>query len=195
MDATKRLLLMAMVAIPLVSCGGPSVYMKPTAALSMPDANSSVVRFIRPSRFVGAARDYAILDGEKAIGALSSGAQFDYVTTPGKHLFIAPGFRGVGPYFLEADLAPGKKYYVLVSSHQEDLSTRRVLLTPITRSTEQWKEVPTYEKDLTRLEPDRASLEAWSAQHSDEIKRLLRNYQETWKHERQWATLAPDDGV
>jgi hypothetical protein len=45
-----------------------------------------------------------------------------------------------------------------------------VFLIPITRSTEQWNEVPTYEKDLTRLEPDRANLEAWSVQHSDEIK-------------------------
>jgi hypothetical protein len=65
--------------------------MKTTASLSMPDATSAVVRFMRPSRFVGAARDFAILDGEKAIGTLSNGSQFGYVTTPGKHLFITPG--------------------------------------------------------------------------------------------------------
>jgi hypothetical protein len=195
MDAILRLLLVVTVAIPLFACGGPSTYMKTTTSLSTPDANSAVVRFVRPSRFVGSARDYALLDGEQAIGTLSNGAQFSYITTPGKHLFIAPGFGNVRPYFLEADLAPGKTYYVVVSSYQEDFSTRRVLLAPITPNTDQWKEVPTYDKDLTRLEPDRVNLEAWSALHRDEITRLLRNYHETWKHERQWGKIAPDDGV
>jgi hypothetical protein len=195
MNAILRVLVGVTVAVSLGSCGGPTGYMKPTASLATPDATSAVVRFLRPSRFVGSARDYALLDGDHAIGALSNGAQFGYVTTPGKHLFIAPGFGTVGPYFLEAELAPGKIYYVLVSSYQEDASTRRVLLTPLTSGADQWKEVPTYEKDLTRLEPDRATLEAWSVQHRDEIKRLILNYNDQWKREHPGAKIAPEDGV
>lgn len=194
MEAILRLLLVVTVAIPLVSCSGPSGYMKTTASLSTPDATSAVVRFVRPSRFVGGARQFAILDGEHAIGALSNGAQFDYVTTPGTHLFLTPRIGSVGPYFLEADLAPGKIYYVAVRG-QYDAGVMRVFLLPITRNTEQWNEIPTYDKDLTRLEPDRANLEAWSELHREEIKRLLRDYQEKWKHERQWGKIAPDDGV
>ena len=180
-------------AIPLVACSGPSGYMKTTASLSTPDANSAVVRFVRPSGLAGAARYFAILDGEQAIGNLSNGSQFDYVTTPGTHLFLTPHIGSVRPYFLEADLAPGKIYYVAVRG-QYEAGVMRIFLIPITRKTEQWKEVPTYDKDLTRLEPDRANLEVWSEQHREEIKSLLRNYYEKWKHERQWGKLAPDDG-
>lgn len=124
MYSTLRLMLVAMVVIPLFACGGPSGYMKTTASLSMPDATSAVVRFMRPSRFVGAARDYAILDGEKAIAALSNATQFDYVTTPGKHLFISAS-AGKGPYFLEADLLPGKTYYVLVDKCHHIVNTKQ----------------------------------------------------------------------
>jgi hypothetical protein len=194
MYSTLRLMLLAMVVVPLFACGGPSGYMKPTASLATPDATSAVVRFMRPSRFVGAARDFAILDGEKAIGTLSNGSQFGYVTTPGKHLFITPGLGSRGAYFLEADLVPGKTYYVFVRG-QSDAGVVRVFLIPITRSTEQWNEVPTYEKDLTPREPDRANLEAWNAQHNEEIKRLLLSYNEQWKQEHPGAKIAPEDGV
>jgi hypothetical protein len=194
MNAMLRVLVGVTAAISLGSCGGPSGYMKPTAALATPDATSAVVRFLRPSRFGGAARDFAILDGEKAIGALSNATQFDYVTTPGKHLFISPGSWSAGPYFLEPDLLPGKTYYVLVRG-QSDSGVVRVFLIPISKSTEQWGEVPDYEIDLTRLAPDLGSLEAWSSKHTEEIKRLLQNYQEKWKQERQWAKIAPEDGV
>jgi hypothetical protein len=194
MNAMLRLLVGVTVAISLGSCGGPSGYMKTTASLSKPDEKSAVVRFMRPSRFVGAARDFAILDGEKAIGTLSNGSQFGYVTTPGKHLFITPGLGSRGAYFLEADLVPGKTYYVFVRG-QSDAGVVRVFLIPITRSTEQWNEVPTYEKDLTPLEPDRANLEAWSAQHNEEIKGLLLSYNEQWKQEHPGAKIAPEDGV
>ena len=203
MYAIMRRLLVVMVAIPLVSCVGTPSYMTTTAALSMPDATTAVVRFLRPLDFkFAAARTWAVLDGEKAIGNLPHGMQFDYVTTPGQHLFITPGHRTTrtpgsltaGPYFLEADLGPGKTYYVVVRLHTE-AGVERVWLTPITRRTEQWNEVPSYEKDLTRLEPNRASLAAWSTKHGGEIKALLRTYDEKWKHERQWATIGPDDGV
>jgi len=202
MHTTMRLLLVVTVLIPVCACRGPSGYMTPTASLARPDAKSAVVRFVRPSQYLGGSSEFAILDGDKAIGALPNGAQFDYVTTPGKHLFITPGHRTTrtpgsltaGPYFLEADLGPGKTYYVVVRLHTE-AGVERVWLTPITRRTEQWNEVPSYEKDLTRLEPNRASLAAWSTKHGGEIKALLRTYDEKWKHERQWATIGPDDGV
>jgi hypothetical protein len=194
MEAILRLLLGVTVAIPLVACSGPSGYMKPTASLSTPDANSAVVRFVRPSGFVGGARQFAILDGGHAIGALPNGAQFDYVATPGPHLFLTPQIGSVRPYFLEADLAPGKIYYVAVQG-QYDAGVMRVFLLPITRNTEQWNEIPTYNTDLTRLEPDRVNLDAWSELHREEIKSLLQDYREKLKHERQWGKIAPDDGV
>ena len=110
MYAVMRRLLVVMVAIPLVSCVGTPSYMKTTAALSTPDATSAVVRFLRPLDFkFAAARTWAVLDGEKAIGNLSHGMQFDFVTTPGKHLFLFPGGWPAQPYFLEADLLPGKR--------------------------------------------------------------------------------------
>ena len=72
----------------------------------------ALVRFMRPSGY-GYAVNFNMLDDKKVIGNSVAKSQFDYVTTPGKHLFVAA--TSENKVFLEADLEAGKTYYGLVN--------------------------------------------------------------------------------
>ena len=145
--------------------------------------------------FQGGGRNFAIIDNEKAIGNLSNGSQFDYITSPGKHLFFSTA-AGFGPFYLEADLAAGKTYYV---SAELELgwTVARVFLNPITRGTTHWEKIDEYQKNLTMLEPNLEKLDEWSVQHKEEIRAQVLNYQIKWKEEYKsyWTKIRPEDGI
>jgi len=171
----------------LSACAGSSYYMKPSTSHLAPTRDKALVRFMRPS---GGANNFNLLDGEKVIGNSVAKSQFDYLTEPGRHLFISISENKV---FLEADLAPGKLYYVITRIYI-GWARGRVAFLPVTKGSEYWDTVLQYEQDLQRLEPDQPKLKAWEDGHKDEIRALLSAYESEFKGKYDWPKLTPEDG-
>lgn len=173
----------------LSSCAGSSAYMKPAAALAAPTKEKAVVRFMRPSGF-GFAVNFNILDGKTVIGNSVAKSQFDYLADAGHHLFVATAENKV---FLEADLAPGKVYYVITRIYPGAWYARVAFL-PVTKGSELWEEVLKYEQELQKLEPDREKLKAWQDGNKEKIEAVLTAYESGVKTQYNWPKLAREDG-
>ena len=130
----------------IASCAGSSTYMKTSETLMGHPGDKALVRFMRPSGY-GYAQNFNMLDGEKVIGNSVAKSQFDYLTDPGKHLFIATAENKA---FLEADLLAGKTYYVITRIYM-GAWTGRVALVPVTRDSEFWDKVIEYENTSSTL--------------------------------------------
>jgi len=127
----------------IASCTGSSAYMKTSETLIHPPDDKTLVRFMRPSGYCYYT-NFNMLDGEKVIGNSVAKSQFDYLTDPGKHLFIAITENKA---FLEADLLAGKTYYVITRVYTGGWRGR-VALVPVTRDSEFWNKVIEYENTL-----------------------------------------------
>ena len=173
----------------LSSCAGSSNYMKPSASQVVPTQDKALVRFMRPSG-MGFAINFNMLDGTKVIGNSVAKSQFDYLADPGHHLFVSISENKV---FLEADLAPGKVYYVITRIYPGWMRAR-VAFEAVTRGSEFWDAVLQYEKELQRLEPDEANLRIWQDAHREEIQAVLSSYESEFKTKYNWPKLSPIDG-
>lgn len=177
------------VFLSLSACAGSSDYMKPSVSQVVPTQDKALVRFMRPSG-AGFAINFNLLDGEKVVGNSVAKSQFDYLTDPGRHLFISTAENKV---FLEADLAPGKVYYIITRVYP-GWWRARVAFVAVTRGSEYWDTVLQYEKELQRLEPDQPKLKAWEDGHKEEIRALFSAYESDFKTKYDWPKLTPTDG-
>jgi hypothetical protein len=177
------------VCLSLFACAGSSVYMKPSTTQVAPTSDKALVRFMRPSG-TGFAINFNLLDGQNVIGNSVAKSQFDYVTDPGRHLFISISENKV---FLEADLAPGKVYYVITRIYP-GWWRARVAFVAVARGSEYWDTVLQYEKELQKLEPDQPKLKSWEDEHKEEIRALLTAYESEFKTKYDWPKLTPADG-
>ncbi len=176
-------------------CAGSSRYMKDVAdseASYIPGADQSVILFLRPTTFGYAVQSPIFdvtTDENKLIGIVSAKKKVAYITKPGKHLFMV---TGEAADFMQADLEPGKTYYVLISPivgwkvyfllcaihknvNQEKLEKWKntCKYTEVTEVTHQWAE-----KNSRSIQAKRARcLPVWEA-----------------KPESGKPTLFPDDG-
>ena len=174
----------------IISCGGPSSpYMKPSQGILAPSNDKALVRFMRPSG-LGYAINFNIWDGDKVIGNSVAKAQFDYLADPGKHLFVAVAENKV---FLEANLEPGKTYYIITRVYM-GLWKARVAFLAINKGSEFWDKVKGYENELNKLEPNTESLKKWEDENKSIIKEVLSEYATKWKTAEQWPKLNPGDG-
>ncbi len=173
----------------LSSCAGSSSYMKPSTTVLAPTAEKALVRFMRPSG-MGALIEFNLFDSTKLIGNIVSKSQFDYLTDPGRHVFMSTAENKV---FLDADLAPGKVYYVLTRIYP-GVWRARVAFVAVTRGSEYWDTVLQYEKELQKLEPDEAKLKAWEDQNKAQIDALRSAYETEFKQKYDWPKLTPGDG-
>lgn len=104
-----RLLLGTALALALAACAAPPVVPAPEAAR---------VVFLRPS-MDHAVYNFPILDAEGNVVALAGPAsQTTLEVAPGRRHYelVTPGCPGEQRDALDADLAPGKPYYVLVAA-------------------------------------------------------------------------------
>ncbi|MFQ5586377.1 MAG: hypothetical protein ACE5GF_06110, partial [Thermodesulfobacteriota bacterium] len=173
----------------VTSCAGSSKFMRPTQSLLSPSEDKALVRIMRPSG-LGFAVNFNILDGEKVIGNSVAKSQFDYLTEPGRHLFIAIAENNA---FVEADLEGGKTYY-LITQVKMGAWKARVGLIPVTKGSEFWNKVKEYENVLKRLEPDTVVLKNWEEANKAKINRVISQYETVWKDKHDWPTLSPKDG-
>lgn len=179
----------SLLILSLSSCAGSSNYMKPSTSQVVPTRDKALMRFMRPSG-MGFAVNFNVMDGAKVIGNSVAKSQFDYLADPGHHLFISISENKV---FLEADLAPGKVYYVITRIYP-GWWRARVAFEAVTRGSEYWDAVLQYEKELQRLEPDEANIRVWQDAHREEIQALLSSYEAEFKTKYNWPKLSPDDG-
>ena len=181
--------ILATVGLLLSSCAGSSDYMRPSTSTLAPTSDKALVRFMRPSP-VGPNVEFTLLDSNKLIGNIAAKSQFDYLADPGPHVFIATAQNKV---FLEADLAPGKVYYVITRIYY-GVGRFRVAFIAVTRGSEYWETVHQYEKELQRFEPDEAKLKAWEAQNKAQIDASRAADDTEFKAKYDWPKLVPGDG-
>jgi hypothetical protein len=177
------------IALLVSSCAGSSSYMKTTQTLLQPTEAKAMVRFLRPSG-MGAAINFNVLDGDKVIGNSVSKSQFDYLATPGKHLFIATAENKV---FLEADLEAGKTYYIITRIYPGAWYAR-VAFVGVNRGSEYWNKVNEWERELQKLEPDQEAIRKWEDANRGKITNVLSQYESEWKTKYNWPKLMPEDG-
>jgi len=190
MSRVKLLICVTILAVLGVSgCVGHSVYMRKASELLRPTEDKALVRFMRPSGY-GFGINFNILDGDKDIGNSVARSQFDYLTVPGKHLFIATSENKV---FLTADLEAGKTYYVLTQVYM-GAWTARVAFVPVTRSSKYWDKVYQCETNLKMIEPNQAALSKWENTHKVQINKLIEQYNNKWKDQCDWPVLQVSDG-
>jgi len=163
--------------------------MKPSTSVLAATSDKALVRFMRPSG-MGVAIEFNLFDGTKLIGNIVAKSQFDYLADPGRHVFMSTAENKV---FLEADLAPGKLYYVITRIYPGAWRAR-VAFVPVTCGSEFWDTVLQYEKELQKLEPDEAKLKAWEEQNKAQIQALLSAYETEFKQKYDWPKLTPGDG-
>ncbi len=177
------------VFLTLSSCTGSSQYMKPSVSSIVPTQDKALVRFMRPSG-MGCGVNFNVLDGTQVIGNSVAKSQFDYLAEPGHHLFISTAENKV---FLEADLAPGKVYYIITRVYPGAWRAR-VAFEAVRRGSQYWDAVLQYERELQRLEPDVSKLRAWQDAHQQDIRDLLSAYETEYKTKYEWPRLSQDDG-
>ncbi|MCP5007851.1 MAG: hypothetical protein GY941_28535 [Planctomycetes bacterium] len=189
MASSKRLLCLVITALFLASCTGSSKYMRSSEVYLSPTEDMALIRFMRPSGY-GHRANFNMLDGEKVIGNSVAKTWFEYPATPGRHLFIATGENKA---FLEADISPGKTYYVLIRIYPGHWYAR-VTFVPVHRGSEFWDKVIEYESTLVKLEPDTEALQEWEDNNKEKIKKVIAGYETLWKDKKQWPKLGPHDG-
>lgn len=127
----RKLFLLAVAGLLLFGTGCASKHMQivdPSGINESTAENESSVVFLRITSFGGgiqAPLGESTGDSIKFIGISSAWTRILYKTTPGKHKFFV---GGESASMLEADLAPGKIYYVEVDPNMGFLKARFSLL-------------------------------------------------------------------
>lgn len=186
-----RLRLFCLIGITLfiASCAGSSGYMRPSDTMLSPTNEKALVRIMRPSGF-GFAINFNIWDGEKVIGNSVAKSQFDYLADPGKHIFVAVAENKT---FLEAELEAGKTYYILTQVRM-GVWKARVGFVAVTKGSEFWDKVLTYEDELNKLQPETEALKTWGDSNREKIREVLSLYERELKTSEEWPRLRPEDG-
>jgi hypothetical protein len=167
----RHLLSPAVLALALAGCAS-SEYMHevpPGRAIAAAPDRATVV-FVRPSGF-GFAIKTTILDEHGGfVGESLPQSQFAVSLPPGKHLFIAWA-ENTGA--LQADLAPGKTYYVEVSPKMGALSAR-VHLLAIAPRTKSWEKLSEWLRESKAYDPDQTAGQAYLASRQGDVQERLR---------------------
>ena len=111
---TFRLLLI-LSSLLFAGCASNPMMVSGDMAVSKPEEGKSQVVFMRDS-FLGSAISASLYDVTGSdivfVGIIANGTKVAYQTSPGKHTFMVVSEAAD---FLEADFAPGKTYYSIVT--------------------------------------------------------------------------------
>jgi hypothetical protein len=145
--------LIAVCALALGGCAGHSDFMvkvpRGTAPIA-PGSNSATVVFIRDSG-IGFAVNFSIIDhAGNRLGDAVAKRHFALQLAPGRYYFFARG--GSNTDAVQADVAPGRLYYVRVVPHL-GVWLARVELHPVKPSDKEWRSVPEWLAHTDRLTP------------------------------------------
>jgi hypothetical protein len=177
-------------ALALAGCAGSSRYMvkadPPTAG---PPPDQAIVYVMRPSG-MGFAINFQIWDRDRFIGLSQAKSYFAYPCAPGKHLFIGIAENKVA---VEADLAPGKSYYILTDPRMGGWRAR-LAMEPVTRGSEDWDKVDALKKELEFIVPVPDQIQNWDAAKKEEAAALVEFFEKGPEREKYMSRLTPADG-
>jgi hypothetical protein len=124
-----------------------SGYMQDAVPTGPPGPDESKVIVYRTS-IIGSLGTYPVYDGEKLVGLTEKGKYFEVRCAPGKHVFIS-GYVPFAAGGVEADLAPGKTYYIKSYPRASLFWSVVGGLAPVTRESKEWARI---EKRLQRMQ-------------------------------------------
>ncbi len=93
------------------------------------EPEKALVIFVRSTAIFAGERT-RLWDGDKFIGELMGKQKLEYLTEPGKHVFVATNKTG-GSGFLDAELGAGKRYVVKAHVYPAGFSKAGVSLDPV----------------------------------------------------------------
>ena len=167
MKTFTRCMLLTLVVV-FMGCAGSSNYMQPATPIQGPSPGKALVYFMRPSG-MGFAINFQIWDSDRFIGLSQAKSYFGYECEPGKHLFVgfAENKRG-----LEADHEAGKTYYALTQVRMGGWRARMAFI-PVTRDSEHWNTVETYQAKLNYVAAKEDMLRQWEEQKKSQALEVL----------------------
>jgi hypothetical protein len=174
----------------LVGCAGSSQYMvKADAPTAGPPPDKALVYVMRPSG-MGFAINFQIWDRDQFIGLSQAKSYFAHLCAPGKHLFIGIAENKVA---VEADLAPGKSYYILTGPRIGGWRAR-LAMDAVTQGSANWDQVDTLKKELEVIVPVADQVQAWDAAKKAEAAALVEFFEKNPEREKYMTRLTPADG-
>ena len=87
--------------------------------LARPMRGKALVLFIRPDEYFGKAIATSLYDGDEFVGIHTTNTVVAYQAAPRPHLFMLLSGAPAAPAFLQADLLPGKIYYVHIAARSK----------------------------------------------------------------------------
>jgi hypothetical protein len=193
---SAAVLLAAVAATSSLGCAATSDFMREAASATPPPAppGAATVVFVRPSGYAAGIKT-TILDEHGAfLGDSLPASQFSVAVPAGRHLFVSWA-ENTGA--LQADLAPGRTYYVEVAPRIGALSAR-VHLLAITPRSKSWEKLPEWLQESRPYTPDPRGGQAYLASRADDVRERLRRAGEAIRkydaEELAQRTLSPTDG-
>jgi hypothetical protein len=182
----KRVVLLATAIVALTGCAGLRGMQEIPSAHSVdtvPPPGKAAVVFMRPSIPGYTASIFELKsDTNFFAGHVPPFKKLLYVTDPGMTRFLV---SGQGADFMDAQLASGKTYYVLVVSAGTGFSLR-----PVTKA--DGKDFPYWFRECSwvRVGPE---AEAWARQRATQIDARRRVSMPRWEAKPDRAVLRPED--
>ncbi len=196
-------LLVALAVVVSTGCAGPAQFVlheDVRGVVPRAPSDKALVVFARPS-LQGRGFNTRLYDGDKLVGLVTGKSYFVYEATPGKHLFASLG-HDMAKYtnfsFLEADLAPGKTYFVWASFYPryKGLGVQNWAdLNPVKPGSEEWEKMKTWlPADCARLEvlPVAAEVERENAEYFGEVRK---QFFAEWSAQPHPVRIEPGDGI
>lgn len=199
----KMIRAVAGLALVFALCGCQSSMMaKSSGGGSIVAPNEATVVFLRPSSFGGAIQSsvYDVTGGKTVFGGIvSAKTQVSMHLPSGQHLLMVVAENAD---FMNASLAPGKTYYVLVKPRM-GMWKARFSLIPIHADAAAKYNLHTddfagWKRDSQPVEKTPAA-DAWYAAHQADIEAKRADYMQKWERmdaqDKAVLTLHAEDGV
>ena len=156
-----------------------------------PGPDEAKVVFYRTS-VLGASAHFPVFEvtdeGGRLIGFTETDCYFEYTCPPGVHLFLT---WEEGDAFVEADLEPGKTYFIQAYSRFGVLAPRPGLA-PVAKGSEQWKDLEEALPSLRCRALDPLEAAEFKARHAARLEQSHRAYVEGRRAPR---VIRPSDGA
>ena len=158
------------------------------------EPGSATVVFLRPSSYGRAAR-FFVVDGDgQYLGDMQGREYFAHKFAPGSYKFLA---WAENAEMLQAELSPGRIYYVLLSV-RIGVWTARMSISALTPQRQEWASLGKWMEASRQLVADVERARAWQESHQDDIQNRIRDAQGVWDEmneaKRALRRLRSEDG-
>lgn len=189
MTVATRSLLVSGLALLLACAASSDVMRRAPPPKPEPVADVATVTFLCPSNSMHGTR-FQVWDRTEFLGLALPASYFTVLCPPGNHLFLVTAENRVA---VEAELAAGRRYYVLLGAERGAFRARAVA-TAVTRKSDSWDKVETMLDGLTYLEPIESSVRVWEERRRPDAAELTAWFTTNPDRERYLDHLAASDG-